>query len=70
MSKSRWKKAEQAAGLSGEDVQGVATNVFKQTLTEEQIIKVLEAYPDEQESDPGGSWELVMEHIIDGLIRE
>jgi hypothetical protein len=45
------------------DVISIATAINK-TLTNEQIEKVLELYPSEQENDPTGTWNLVIEHCI------
>jgi ribosomal protein S16 len=46
------------------DVENVAKSINK-TLTNAQIEQVLELYPSEQENDPSGTWDLVIEHCID-----
>jgi hypothetical protein len=50
------------------DVKFIAASINK-TLTEEQINEVLEMYPTEQESDPTGTWNLVIENCIYQVLR-
>lgn len=52
-----------------EDVVQVATSLG-QTLTEVEIAEVISRYPYEQEEDPGGTWDLVVEKIMYDLIDE
>lgn len=49
--------------ITKQDVINVA-NSINVTLTDEQINTVLEMYPSEQEADPSGTWDLVIEHCI------
>jgi len=58
------QKAEREAGLQKEDVQSVATKIFKQDLTDKQVIEALEMYPFEQEQDPTGNWTEIMEQTL------
>lgn len=52
-----------------EDVVQVATSLG-QTLTEVEIAEVISRYLYEQEEDPGGTWDLVVEKIMYDLIDE
>jgi len=47
-----------------EDVQRVAKDVFKRELTDEEVELVLEHYDGEEEADPTGTWDLIVEHCI------
>ena len=52
--------------ITKEDVQAVADQLgFKPTA--EEIEQVLEMYPSEQEADPTGTWDLVVEHCLSSL---
>ena len=61
---TRLQKAESNAGLFWEDVQSIATDIFKVELTEDQIIEALELYPYEVEDDPTGDWTEIMEQTL------
>lgn len=52
--------------ISREDVLQVA-NQLGYKPTEAQINEVLEMYPSEQESDPSGTWNLVVEQCLSTL---
>ena len=54
--------------LSKEDVLQVAKSI-NVTLTDEQITEVLKIYPAEQEQDPTGTWNLVIENCIYQIIN-
>lgn len=54
--------------ITPEDVQGVA-DFLKRKLTQDQIQKVVELYPGEQEEDPSAVWYLVVEKIIYDLVE-
>ena len=49
--------------IDREDVINVASSINK-TLTEEQITKVMHMYQYEEECDPTGTWNLIVEHCI------
>jgi len=67
---NRLHEAERVAELYRDDVQRIATETFKTELTEEQAIEALEMYPSEQEQDPTGTWDLVIEHVLDQILRK
>ena len=50
------------------DVKTVAKDIFKRELTLDQIANVLKQYPSQQEEDPTGTWNLVVEHILHSII--
>ena len=52
--------------ISREDVLQIAGQL-KFEPTEEQINQIIEMYPTEQEADPSGSWNLVVEHCLYSL---
>lgn len=54
--------------ITPEDVQGVA-DFLRKELTQDQIRKVVELYPGEQEEDPSAEWYLVVEKIIYDLVE-
>jgi len=64
LSDDKLKRAEALAGIEAEDVQRVAKDIFDTYLTDEQVIEALEAYPAEQEQDPTGSWDQVVEQTL------
>lgn len=51
------------------DVQVVA-NSLKIKLSEEQVNKVMLMYPHEEESDPTGTWNLIVENCIYQVIND
>lgn len=51
------------------DVLVVAKSINKQ-LTEEQVNKVILMYPHEEECDPTGTWNLIVEHCIYSILDE
>ncbi len=55
--------------ITKEDVVQVATSI-KQVLTEQEITEAIERYPFEQEEDPSGTWNLVIEKIVYDLISD
>lgn len=46
----------------------VIASFLKVELTEEETQEILERYPDEQEQDPTGTWNLVVENIIHQVV--
>jgi len=58
---------EPTHNLTVQDVYDVAGEIGK-TVTEEQAEQILDEYLSAQESDPGATWNLVIEHLIHGLI--
>jgi hypothetical protein len=54
--------------INREDVIAVAERVMA-PLTEEQINKVMDIYNFEEECDPTGSWDLIVEHCINQVIN-
>lgn len=54
--------------ITPEDVQGVA-DFLRKELTQDQIRKVIELYPGEQNEDPSAEWYLVVEKIIYDLVE-
>jgi hypothetical protein len=55
--------------LLKEDVVSVATGISI-SLTEEEIQEVLEMYPEAQENDPSGTWDLVIENCIHNVVSD
>ena len=55
--------------IEKEDVLSVAKSL-KVTLTDEQVSEAINRYPAEQEEDPSGTWNLVVEKIIYDLKNE
>jgi len=55
--------------ISPEDVKQVADSINVE-LTEAEIKEVIERYPSEQEEDPTGTWNLVIDHIIQCIIDD
>lgn len=51
------------------DVLVVANSINKQ-LTEEQVNKVILMYPHEEECDPTGTWNLIVEDCIYSILDE
>jgi len=60
----RIAKAGRKADLEREDIQSVATSIFKVDLTDEQVAETLERIPDEAEDDPTGDWTLWTENLL------
>jgi len=56
-------KDDNAHNLSITDVNEVATSIGK-TVTEEEAQLILDRYINSQESDPGATWNLVIENLI------
>lgn len=54
-----------ASKLTAEDVENVAESIGLQ-LSAKEIKEVIKQYPDYQEQDPTGNWDLVVEHCIYG----
>lgn len=48
----------------------VVANSINKKLTEEQINKVILMYPHEEECDPTGTWNLIVEHCIYSILDE
>jgi len=65
----RIAKAEAEANLDAEDIREVAKNVHQKTMTDEQVAQVLEEYPEEQELDPTGGWDLVVNNILHSVFN-
>ena len=57
------------SNIDREDVIMLATRMSL-TLTEEQVNKVLHVYPHEEECDPLGTWELIVENCIHQVIND
>ena len=49
--------------LTPEDVKAVAKSL-KMELSDDQITKVMELYPSDQDQDPTATWDLVVENCI------
>jgi hypothetical protein len=49
--------------ISSNDVRKVASDLNVK-LTEVQVQQILTEYPDAQEQDPSGTWDLVVENLI------
>lgn len=56
------------SNISREDVLIVGHSINKK-LTEEQVNKVLHMYPHEEECDPTGTWNLIVEHCIHQVLN-
>jgi hypothetical protein len=56
------------SNISREDVLIVGHSINKR-LTEEQVNKVLHMYPHEEECDPTGTWNLIVEHCIHQVLN-
>jgi Ca2+-binding EF-hand superfamily protein len=54
--------------ISKDDVIDISKTI-NVTLTDEQIDKVLEMYPSEQDNDTSGTWDLVIENCIYQIIN-
>ena len=52
--------------ISKEDVLEVANQLGFEP-TEEEIVEVIKMYPSEQDADPTGTWNLVVEHCLSTL---
>lgn len=57
------------SNIDREDVIMLATRMSL-TLTEEQVNKVLHMYPHEEECDPSGTWDLIVENCIYQVIND
>lgn len=57
------------SNIDREDVIMLATRMSL-TLTEEQVNKVLHMYPHEEECDPSGTWDLIVENCIHQVIND
>lgn len=57
------------SNIDREDVIMVATRLSL-PLTEEQINKILHAYPHEEECDTTGTWDLIIENCIYQVIND
>lgn len=57
------------SNIDREDVIEVATRLLI-PLTEEQINKVLHVYPHEEECDPTGTWDLIVENCIYQVVND
>jgi hypothetical protein len=55
--------------LDTEDVVKVANSVGI-NLSPQEVKEVIERYPDEQEQDPSGTWNLVVEHICHCIVAD
>lgn len=51
------------SNIDREDVLYIAEGL-KINLTEEQVSQVMHLYPHEEECDPTGTWELIVENCI------
>lgn len=56
------------SNIDEQDIITVAKSINKE-LTAEQISKVLHMYPHEEECDPTGNWNLIVEHCIYQVIN-
>ncbi len=54
--------------ISREDVLLVGLSINKR-LTEEQVNKIILMYPHEEECDPSGAWNLIVEHCIHQVLN-
>ena len=57
------------SNIDREDVIMLATRMSL-TLTEEQVNKVLHMYPHEEECDPSGTWDLIVENCVYQVIND
>ena len=57
------------SNIDKEDVIYVADGL-NVSLTEEQISKVMHLYPHEEECDPSGTWDLIVENCIHQVIND
>lgn len=57
------------SNISETDVLVVA-NSIKKNLTTDQVNKVILMYPHEEECDPTGTWNLIVEHCIYSILDE
>lgn len=57
------------SNIDREDVIMLATRMSL-TLNEEQVNKVLHMYPHEEECDPSGTWDLIVENCIHQVIND
>lgn len=55
--------------IAEEDVTSVASSVGIR-LSKQEIAEVISRYPAEQEQDPGGTWNLVVEHICHCIVSD
>lgn len=57
------------SNVDNEDVLSVASEL-NINLTDEQVNKIVLMYPHEEECDPTGTWNLIVEHCIHQVINE
>lgn len=57
------------SNVDNEDVLSVASEL-NISLTDEQVNKIVLMYPHEEECDPTGTWNLIVEHCIHQVINE
>jgi uncharacterized protein YpuA (DUF1002 family) len=57
------------SNICTEDIIQVA-NSLNVSLTETQVNKILHLYNEEEECDPTGTWDLIVEHCIYKIINE
>jgi hypothetical protein len=55
--------------ITPEDVKNVAQSI-KQEVTDEEIQFIIDEYPGEEENDPTGTWDLIVENIIYRVIDD
>ena len=56
------------SNISKDDVILVSYSI-KKSLTDEQVNQVLAMYPHEEECDPTGTWNLIVEHCIHQVLN-
>ena len=61
------KKAEKATGVSAKDVRKIAMDIFETQLTDDQIIGILEDYPNYVEMYPDWNWDNIIELQMDEM---
>ena len=55
--------------ITPEDVKSVA-EAIKQELTDDEIKYIIDEYPIEEDEDPTGTWDLIVEQIIYRVVKD
>jgi len=58
---------KKSKGLVKDDVLRVAKDLKMKKPNDEEVIRILTAYPSAQEDDPTGTWNLVIEDLLYNL---
>jgi hypothetical protein len=62
--KEQIEKLENETYVSRDDIQRVATDIFKKDLSDEEVLKVLSNYNDAEEADPIANWGMIVEDLL------